>query len=280
MIEKTPYFLYSVAQYVHWRRDERLNVGVVVYDPLRRWINPYMDSGFAVRRVKTAFPEVDRSGLQMALQDLVRSLPNDEVLQRGIDEGRPLEDLSHWQNMIRFTSPKAFPAASMDAAISRLRVIFLDDPSRTAGRPVNASVLWAKRRTGEAIATVLNPVHRFSLERDFEIPVHNPLPLKFPFLVLGNELIDTLAFESAAAERSQAFAHHFIKKFEDVRGLNEGYNVHATVAVNRDRPEGGKALIEYVLKETGLPWWSVIEAERAEVMLEQIRLKHQEAQAL
>jgi hypothetical protein len=279
MREKTLFFLYSVAQYVHWRRDERLNVGVVIYDPIRRWVNPYMDTGYAVRRVRAAFPEVDRVGLQIALQDLARTLPHEEVIEKGIEEGRPLEDLSLWQNMIRFTPPKAFPASSMSAALGRLRAIFLDDPFRTAERPVKASVLWAKRRTNEAIEAVLNPVYGFGLERDIELPGTTPLPLRFPFLVLGKDLIDSLAFESETAERSQAFAHHFMKKVEEVRNIPGDYRVHATVAVNRDRPEGGRALIRYVLHETKLPSWSVVEAENAEFMVEHIRDCHRTAQA-
>jgi hypothetical protein len=269
----TRYFQYSVAQYVHWRRDERLNVGLVIYDPLRKWVYSFMDSTDAVRRVKHAFPDLDRVGLQLALQDLDRTLSNDDRIRSGLEKGHPLEYLEHWQNMIRFTQPKVFPATTVQQAATRLKEIFVDDPTKTGERPVRASVLWAKRRTSEAIQKVLNPVEGFGLTRDFEVPLtgDSALPLRFPFLVLGSALIDTLAFDSENAERSQAFAHHFIRKVEELSRAVDNYRAFATVSLNQRNPDGGRKLIQFVRKETGLADEAIVEAEEAEVMLENIK---------
>src|SRR5688500_17848022 len=64
------YVLYSVAQYVHSRTEERLNVGVVVYDGQREVLIADFRSEQASYRIKGVYPEVDRVGLAHYLADV------------------------------------------------------------------------------------------------------------------------------------------------------------------------------------------------------------------
>ena len=275
-MSESRYFQYCLAQYVHWRREERLNVGLVAFDPNTRWVVTRMDTGDATRRVKAAFPDVDRVGLNLALEEVERSLANDQRLRDAIQEGEPYRFLSEWQNMIRFTPPKIFPAKTLQGAVGRLVEIYVDDPSKSAERPSRASLMWAKKRTAEAIYKILNPIDELQLRRDVVVPSGNGdgLPIRFPFLVLGTSAIDTLAFESDREERSVALASNFIRKVRDLKRSPSSGEIlpYATVALSEKHADRGRKLIEVVRAQTGLSPTEIVEADHAEVLMEQIKL--------
>lgn len=279
MKTKNRYFLFSVAQYVHAQREECLNVGVVVYDPDSKRVICSFDSDHATKRIKQLYPDVDRRGLQMYLQDLSRGLPTDPLILAGIQDEKPLHVLSSWQSVVQFKTPRLFPAENHSAALSRLTDIYVGDYQKMLKGEQLSGVTKAKRLTREAIIKVLNPVEGFGV-RDVEIPRtvkdedgSHLLPIKFPFLILDNVVIDALTFDGGQ-ERALFYADHFIRKVVDLKKLPETYHPHATVVVDKAHRDRGRALISYVRQHTALAEWAVTEAEEAEVMIEEIKHRH------
>lgn len=260
MERTTRYFLYSIVQYVHTRREERLNLGIVVFDPERQNFHPALETKLATRRVKSVFPDVDRTGLEMYLGDLQDSLRFDTS---GVDLAPGKDPFGLWllefQNVIQFTPGRPFPAASATAALQRLVEIYITDPQTTGFGETIGTVDRTRKLTGEVIQKVLNPVQGFAVT-PFTVPLPGLGPdhmflLKFPFLVFEEFLIDTLSFASQRTEFALAQAEKFIGKVLDLRRMDPEFQrmrPYASIAINPERESQGLALMEHVMKKTGL----------------------------
>jgi hypothetical protein len=275
------YYLYSVAQYVHDRREERLNLGVVVWDAAEDRIATRFSSTAAVKRIKSLYPEVDRMGLQLYLEDLAKALPRDERLRgcpAGVDPLNLLE--AEWRNAVRFTPSRSYPSTDLGSAADALMNRFVDEQRVRSSERTFVGVERAKRRTVEAIESVLNlPAGRlgyssFQGERVlWQGPREVRIAIDFPFQLYQDYLIDTISFEGGGRTESQRTADAFLRKLENVKKMDRQLQPHATVAVDPHRRELGLGLIAYMQIESGLDERAIREADEAEVVVASIKEK-------
>lgn len=280
MIPRTRYFLYSVVQYVHSRREERLNVGVLVYDPEEEEIHANLDSEHASRRIKTLYPEVDRKGLALYLAGIEESLKtsgHDYV----VGPGNPLDLIAaEWQNIVRLTPARPVPATSGAAALEDLIVNYVRQPSPRASAEADRGVRRARARTIQAIQNVLRlDIPHLGYREDFEFDVQidhkgkrYTLPRHFDFLVQDRFAIDAISLEGPGIKAPESEASLFIAKARDLARESQGTRTpHATVSIDSEDPGLGRSLIAYILEEAGLEDHQVVEAAEAEVMAEGIK---------
>lgn len=275
------YLFYSVAQYVHERREERLNLGVVVHDPERRQLVARFAGAHATPRLKYLYPEIDRAGLELYIEEMANHLPNDRRVQAAMEVGNPLDILEiTWQNIVQFTPARSYPAVSaLAAADTLLRRYVTDAAQESEGVGTLGGVTRAKARIREAIRTVLQPlegqlgVSTFKTERTWTGRDHREvkIPIEFPFVVLQTNVIDAVSLEAHGTREPFRQADSFIRKVENLRKVDRTMRAHAVVSVDAQRVELGRSLLEYIRSETGLDDDSVVETERAEVVAETIR---------
>lgn len=283
MSDQKRHFIYSVAQYVHAMREERLNVGVVVYDPANGRVYPGFEPIAAARRIARVFPETDQRGLQALLFDIGRGLTIDPRVLESARQDQLFAFLENeWQNVIHFTSPRPFPATSAIGAIRRLLHIYVTMRPRRGAAGLSGATR-AKQVTREAIERVLDPIGGILVQEEVEfsrrLPTGVDLPLKLPFVVLGRFGIDTLAFDDDRPESLNREAEGFIGKVLALRSTHQNLQTHATITLNPERPQRGRALIDYLRFKTRLPEYAVVEAEpaQAEAMLTEIKAKAEAA---
>jgi hypothetical protein len=278
----TRYLFFSVAQYVHERREERLNLGVVVFDPERRELVPRFSASDATRRIKYLYPEVDRAGLRLYLEDLGKHLTKDPRIQQALRAGGdPLEVLeTEWSNVVRFTPARTYPAVSAAEAANNLVARYV---GRVGAEPESArtygGVERAKRRTVEAIYKVLRPIDgslnfgAFHGERTMHGWDANELkiPVEFPFWLYQTFVIDAVSLEAGGQVEPMRQADYFIRKVDNLRKIDRHMRPHAVISIDSQRLEYGRSLVDYIRSETGLGGDRVVEADQAEVVVETIR---------
>lgn len=279
MITPSRYYLYSIAQYVHSRREERLNVGVVVFDPESGKIVPRFNPEHATRRIKSLYPEVDRKGLELYLHSLSVSLER-RSFEIGEKYNNPLDALAaEWQNILRLTPARPVSGRSADAAAQRLLSIYLDDPEQVR-REEPRGVERAKRRTLEAIRTVLGldiPEMGYRTDYTFRVPFERKgkrydLQRHFAFLVKDRFAVDAISLEAQGVKGPEGEAELFIAKARDLQRQSQGFiKPHATVSIDPEREDQGRSLIAYILERGELEEDQVVEADEAEVMMVSIR---------
>lgn len=281
MSKSSSYFLYSIAQYVHSRREERLNVGVVVFEPDSGRVTARFEPAEATRRIKMLYPEVDRKGLELYLESLASSLRR-RSLPTADHYSNPLDALAaEWQNIIRLTPARPVPGASAAAAAERLLSVYLTTTPAEAKRQLRG-VERARQRTLEAIRTVLEldiPEMGYRMDYTFEVPFewqgkrHNIIR-QFAFLLRERFAVDTISLEGSGNKGPESEAELFIAKAKDIRKRSQGYILpYATVSIDPDREEMGRNLIAYMLDRGGLEEGQVVEARDAEKLMEGIRDK-------
>lgn len=278
---------YSVAQYVHDRREERLNVGVAVYDSEQRSFSTRFYQ-HAADRVKRLYPEVDRAGLQLYLNDLARALPQDERVAAALKAGDdPLAVLqAEWGNVIRFTPTRSYPALNAAQAATELLGRFMGSvPSTPASGRDFGGIERARRRTAEAIESVLQltpglGVSAFHGKRSVLVGGRfMDIPIEFPFWLFEEFVIDTVSLEATGNKEPMRQADHFIQKVANLKKFSRDMDAHAAVAVDPQRRDQGLALIEYMRQETGLSDQEIRVAEEAEVVVSAIKEKRERHKA-
>jgi hypothetical protein len=280
MTDPKRYFIFSIAQYVHVRREERLNVGVVVFDPETRRLHPGFDAPAAARRISRVYPEVDQRGLQSLFYSLGRGLTADPELRYETDTDSPFALLSaEWQNVLQFTSPRPFPAETAIDAIRRLLHLYVRVKHQRAATGGLTGSTRARLITRQAIQRVLDPVGGILAQEEVEIPRELigglNLPIKLPFLLVHRYGIDTLALDNDGPEHLNRETEGFIGKVIALKHLGGEIEPHATVTVNPEHPQRGRALIDYLLFKTRLPEYAIVEAEEGPVqaMISEIKAR-------
>jgi Protein of unknown function (DUF3037) len=259
-------FQYAIAQYVHQRREERLNIGVVVYDREERRFRLRTDPKVVSTRVLRLFPEVDRKGLEFYLTDLTLSINHSSP---AFEEPFPLDAMvARWSNVIQFSDVRSFPATSLANAAERLANRFVDLAPRSREKAIG--IARATQRTREAIREVfpeedMRGVSAIRIPRTF---VRNGkerhLPdMLFPFLIGSRVLVDTLSFEGKQPAEAEREATEFIEKARWLERAGSEYVLTASVALDPLRPEDGTTQMEHILYETKLDDRAVVDAEHA-----------------
>lgn len=279
MSTPSSYFLYSIAQYVHARREERLNVGIVVFDPESGGILTRFRPDFASWRIKGLYPEVDRKGLELYLQSLAESLERNWAPEAS-QYGNPLDALAaEWQNIVRLTPARPVSGRAAATAADRLLGVYLESPEVRRQESFRG-VERAKVRTLEAIRTVLEldiPEMGYQTDYTFQVPFERSgkryrLQRQFSFLVKDRFAVDAISLEGAGMKGPESEAELFIAKTRDIRRVSDGYiRPHATVSIDPERKQLGLDLIAYILDRTGLDDNQVVEADEAELMMMSIR---------
>lgn len=275
------YLLYSVAQYVHARREERLNVGVVIYDPASGKLTPAFRPKESSQRIRSLFPEVDRGGLEHYLHDVGRSIEKWKPDDIAGNAPNPLDALAaEWQNIIRFTPARPIPAVDAQTAVRQLLIEYVAEPLIDEERRQLRGVARAKRRTKEALVKVLRiPPGElgYGQFREFysfwEHGKEYKLPIRFPFLVYSEHAIDAISFYSGGFETAEKEASAFIQKRKALYKIASNVQPYASVAIPPGRKEEGAALLAFMRDETGLADDAVVDADEAETMVLRIKAR-------
>jgi hypothetical protein len=274
------YFFYSVVQYVHDRREERLNVGVVVHDPHTSRVIPRVSANRATRRIKSLYPDVDRTGLQLYLEDLVRTIPFDSRVRKALESNTsPLDVLEdEWNHIVQFSPARVIPATDAAAAIRALTLQYLDERPRTTEREAVGAVERTRIRTRDAIARVLHltpGLPGFSeFHEVYEEWVGNRLvkfQLEFPFLILDDFAVDAISLETSGPREAERQAESFVRKVERLLRFDSSKRPYATVAPDPQRMEHSLDMIAWMRATTGLGAHQVRLVDEAEAVAEDIK---------
>jgi len=284
MNSKRRYFFYSLAQYVHDRREERLNVGIVLYDPETRRVIPRVSADKATRRIKSLYPDVDRTGLQLYLEDLVRALPSDARVLAALETGTsPLDILEQeWTHIVQFSPARSIPALDAASAVRALTLQYLDERPRTTEREAVGPVERTRARTQDALARVLGMtpgLPGFSeFHEVYEEWVGDRLvkfQLEFPILIVDQFAVDTVSLETSGPREAERQAEHFVHKVERLRRFDPAKKPHATVALDPQRIEHSLDMMAWMRAKAGLSSDEVRAVDEADDFAETIKEKIQ-----
>ena len=287
MSTEPTYFRYIVAQYVHGRRDEKLNVGVVVHDPLRATLRSQFDTSSAIRRLRSVFPDVDSKGLRLYLNDLGAAILSHENLNAVLDNPTALATFrGQWQNSIQFTAVRSLPAASMQEAVELLMKLYVVEvPAELYRVPTALGVRFARERTRQALKTVLQleegvGYRAFKEHRD--VMSHGKMyqhPVEFPFWVYDRFLIDTVSFRTDGFNEKLGAALGFVDKVKWLRSRfpNENFQPCLSFMPDDKKPEETAALVARIIDEAEVSEDRVRPAMEAEKLAYYIRERQQAA---
>lgn len=283
MSETRRYQHYSVVQYVHARREERVNVGVAVFDSFEQRFVPAFDPEIAAARIRCLFPEEDTTGVQHYLASLVRSLPKDQRVLEALDQAKnPLEFLvASKQNMIQFSPVRLFGAASAIEAAQQLLRKFVSLPDTDAATRELSGVKRAREVTRDAIAAVMGQMdglHYSSFEAVYGAERFS-YRIRFPFyLPEKRAVIDAISLAGSGVKGPESEADHFIKKVSNLVQTTDEVEPYATAAVDPKDPHPGRELIRYIRHELQWKESRIVEAE-PQAVVEMVRDINQRAAA-
>lgn len=277
------YFDYALVQYVHQRREERLNVGVAVFDPTTRDLRLEIEPRSAAARVERVYPEVDRRGLEFFFRDMQQSLAKSDRLSTAAGESPLLSLAGRWQNIIQFSSPRTYPATSIAAAASGLLRQYLASAAKPSSGVMG--VQKAFENTRDAIQEVLglsmelDQVKRLQLPRE-EYHQGRKVklqPLDFPFYLYDRFVIDTLSFENLDPKDTQREAVLFIDKLRALKSLGLGRDVPfeptASITIDPKREDLGLGMLGYIADMAQVDPRAIVPADRARDVVEYIKEK-------
>jgi hypothetical protein len=274
MINEPSYFRYVVAQYAHSRRDERLNVGVIVQDPIRSMVRSQFDVRTASHRIKRAFPDVDARGLSLFLKDFGAAVTTDPSLNTALDSTDALKSFGGgWRNAIQFTPVRSMPASNIRAALEELmRVYVAEIPAQLHNVPQVRGVPFAHQRTREALRHVLHleegvNYNEFRAVRELtHAGKTHRMPIVFPFFVYEQFVIDTMSFRTDSFPVKFNIASGFIKKVDEMRKTlgNDDITPCLTYVTDEDNQEQTEALVAQIQEEARIPDEAVVEAVNAD----------------
>jgi hypothetical protein len=267
------YFRYMIAQYVHSRREERLNVGAVVHDPLRATIKSKFDTATAVRRIRSVFPDVDAKGVRIYLTDLSQALLAHEPLNDALDQPTALSEFgTTWRNAIQFTPVRSIPAANIAAALDTLMRLYVAEiPKELHKAPSAIGVRFARERTKQALKTVLRldegiGYTEFHEERSVWLKGKEwSYPIDFPFFVYDRYLIDTLSFKTDAVREKLDVVAGFLDKVRYIRGVHSGLLQPCVSYVpDHKKMDETSALVARIITDGEIPEDCVVDASEAD----------------
>lgn len=284
MNSKRRYFFYSLAQYVHDRREERLNVGVVLYDPETRRVIPRVSADKATRRIKGLYPDVDRTGLQLYLEDLVRTLPSDARVLAALESGvSPLDILEdEWTHIVQFSPARSISALDAASAVHALTLQYLDERPRTTEREAVGPVERTRVRTQDALARVLGMTPGLPGFSEFHEVYEEwigdrlvKFQLEFPILIIDQFAVDTVSLETSGPREAERQAEHFVRKVERLRRFDPAKKPHATVALDPQRIEHSLDMLAWMRAKSKLGPEEVRVVDEADEFAETIKEKIQ-----
>jgi hypothetical protein len=275
------YFRYIVAQYVHSRREERLNVGVIVHDPVKAVVRSRFDTRTATRRIKNAFPDIDARGLTVFLKDLSEAVLTNPQLNAAVDKDDALAHFGDsWRNAIQFTPVRAMPAENITAALDALSRLYVAEiPTQLHQVPLISGIPYARDRTRQALRDVLHLEEGVGyVEYRGEQLVtfrgrQRRLPIEFPFFVFDEFVIDTLSFRGDSYREKFNMAAGFADKVKMLRRSQEGRSLIPCVSyvTDEDRIEETEGLIAHLQTVTDMPDERVVEASQASELAKYIQ---------
>ncbi|MBA3342037.1 MAG: DUF3037 domain-containing protein [Gemmatimonadaceae bacterium] len=287
MSPEQTYFRYIVAQYVHGRRDEKLNVGVIVHDPLRAMLRSQFDVSTAIRRLRSVFPDVDTKAVRLYLNDLGSAILSHEGLNAVLEDPAALTKFrGEWQNSLQFTTVRSIPAATMNEALELLmRLYVVEVPAELYRLPTALGVRYARERTRQALKTVLQleegvGYRPFREHRD--VRSHGKVlqhPVEFPFWVYERFLIDTISFRTDGFNEKLGAALGFVDKVKWLRARfpNENFQPCLSFTPDDKKPEETAALVARIVEEADVTEDRVAPAGEAERLAIYIRDRQQAA---
>jgi hypothetical protein len=276
MSGETQYFRYVVAQYAHSRRDERLNVGVIVHDPLRTTVRSYFDTTSATRRIKHAFPDVDARGLTVFLRDLGEAVLTNPGLNETLDQAGALSIFAaEWRNAIQFTAVRSIPAPDITEAVARLSKLYVREiPEELHDLPQIVGVRYAYTRTRQALRDVLQLEEGLNYNefREERVVTHagktHRYDVTFPFFVYEQFVIDALSFRTRSFRDKFNVASGFLQRVEELRKIDGGNDLVPCLSYVADdyRREETDTLVAQIQEKAQLPDERVVEAANAEAL--------------
>jgi hypothetical protein len=281
------FFDYALVQYVHQRREERINVGVALFDPTARELRIGIDAKAAAARVWRMFPEVDKKGLEFFLSDMNHSLAKDRRFTESSTQHPLLLLADSWANVLQFSQVRTYPAVSMRMASEGLMRRYLTPPAKA--RPALMGVQKAVENTRIALREVLHLDTDLGQIDTLEIPrIETHLgrevrlqPIAFPFYLYDRFVIDALSFENLDPKDTQREATLFIDKLRALKSFSKQRDVPfeptATITIDPERADLGLGMIAYIADSAGLSARAIVDADNAKVAVEYIKEKKAEA---
>jgi hypothetical protein len=247
------YLTYSLIRCADDRRDEALNVGVIVLDS--------SIGAVAVRttddlgRLKRALPDLKFDHLK----DLLRGLPEFFADRAPTLTPEGLNDLAaEWSNGIRLSGPRAFSAATAVEAADVLfsRCVDLQQSLEEVGAallpPAQAASSWRN------VKSVMSRLRKRGFEQgqDFETDAkvigrtvkQTAVPVWFPLRVGRHMLIDSMDVKPKDERRTIDNARLIASKTDEVLRAN-GHRV--SVVIREGPDEGLNNLVRTLLLEEG-----------------------------
>lgn len=262
------YLTYALIRCADDRRDESLNVGVLVLDALAGEVAVRTTNDLS--RVKRALPDVKIDHLR----DYLSGLP--EFFRGRVGELTP-EGLNQmaaeWNNGVRMSPTRTISAADAGAAAEDLfaRCVQVNEPvaiAEMAPPPAQAGSSW---RTVKSVVSRLRK-RGFELGEDYETDAkvmgrtakETPVPVWFPLRVGHHMLIDSMDVKPKEERRTIDNARLIASKTDEVLRAN-GHSV--SVVIRGGPSEELNELVASLLLEEGavgsrgpaLHWYSEVD---------------------
>lgn len=232
------YLTYSLIRCADDRRDEALNVGVLVLDSEARRIAVRIAGDLG--RVRRALPNVRIEHLEEYLKGLpdlfARRAP--ELTPEGLNELA-----AEWSNGVRLSGTRTISGDSAEAAADALfaRCVALDQPPEE-GLAVPPEVSMMAASSKRTIRSVVSRLRKRGFEpgEDFETDAKvigltakdTAVPVWFPVRVRGHMLIDSLEVRPKDERRTIDDARLIAAKTDEVLRVNG----HSVAVVIREGP--------------------------------------------